>query len=77
MLYIYSVQNVAINLISTLNNCLTRSEMAELTCGCTADSEVLQLVTLFLALITVSKAGITVTHAAQYPAVPNKVQIAQ
>ena len=31
------MQNVAINLISTLNNCLTRSEMAALTCGCTAD----------------------------------------
>ena len=39
--------------------------------------EALRLVTLFLALITISKAGITLALAAQYPAVPNKVQIAQ
>ena len=39
--------------------------------------EALQWVTLFLALITVSKAGITVAHATHYPVVPNKVQIAQ
>ena len=37
----------------------------------------MHLVTLFLALITVSKGGITVAHATQYPVVPNKVQIAQ
>ena len=59
--------------------------MAELTCGGTATGEALQLVTLFLVLITtdhlvlitVSKAGITVAQTAQYPVVPNKVQMAQ
>ena len=32
---------------------------------------------LFLALITVSRAGITLAHAAQYTVLPNKVHIAQ
>jgi len=32
---------------------------------------------LFLALITISKAGITLAHAAQYPVVPNNLQKAQ
>ena len=32
---------------------------------------------MFLALITISKAGITFEHAAQYPVVPNNLHIMQ